>query len=249
MKLNWTLEHKKALVTGGTKGIGAAIIDAYLDLGAEVITIARTVCELPERWNSKVTLLTGDLADGTFRGLLCDQVKSRWGALDILVNNVGTNIRKKFEDYSEEEYRRIFETNLFGMLDLTRGLFPLLKASGSASIINVASIAGSVDVGSGAPYGMTKSAIIQVTRNLAVEWARHNIRVNSLSPWYIRTPLVDPVLNDPVRLEKILRRTPMHRVGEPHEIASIAAFLAMDSAAYITGQDFRIDGGMMAQGL
>ncbi|MFM7194103.1 MAG: SDR family oxidoreductase [Bacteroidota bacterium] len=247
--LNWTLENKKALVTGGTKGIGAAIVNAYIDLGAEVITIARTARELPDHWNGKVTLLTGDLADESFRKELHHQVRDRWGKLDILVNNVGTNIRKKFEDYTEEEYRKIFETNLFGMLDLTRSMFTLLQASGSASILNVASIAGSVDVGSGAPYGMSKSAIIQLTRNLAVEWAKHNIRVNTLSPWYIRTPLVDPVLNDPIRLEKILRRTPMQRIGEPHEIASIAAFLAMDSASYITGQDFRIDGGMMAQGL
>jgi len=247
--IKWTLEGKKAVVTGGTKGIGEAIVSAYVDLGAELITVARNPVQLPEEWNGKVTLMVGDLSDAGFRRELVAAIQSRWGKLDILVNNVGTNIRKRFEEYTEEEYRRVFEVNLFGMLDLTRNLLSLLKESGKASVMNIASVAGSVDLGSGAPYGMSKSAIIQLTRNLAVEWAPYNIRVNTISPWYIRTPLVDPVLKDPIRLEKILRRTPMNRVGEPEEIASIAAFLAMDSASYITGQDFRIDGGMMAQGL
>jgi NAD(P)-dependent dehydrogenase (short-subunit alcohol dehydrogenase family) len=135
------------------------------------------------------------------------------------------------------------------MTSLTQGAFELLKASGNASVINVASVAGFLDVQSGPPYGMTKAAIQQLTRHLAVEWAPFNIRMNTVSPWYIQTPLTEPVLNNPERLEKILARTPMARVGQPAEVAAIIAFLAMDHASYITGQNISVDGGMSAKGL
>jgi tropinone reductase I len=165
------------------------------------------------------------------------------------VNNVGTNVRKKFVDYTEEEYRKLFETNLFSLTEITRLSYDLLKNSGSASVINLASVAGTFDVQSGPPYGMTKAAIIQLTRHLAVEWAAAGIRVNSISPWYIQTPLTETVLAQPERLQKILDRTPMNRVGQPEEVASLAAFLAMDLSSYITGQNIMVDGGMSAKGL
>lgn len=168
--------------------------------------------------------------------------------LHILVNNVGTNVRKKFVEYTEEEYRKLFETNLFAMTALTQGAHDLLLKSGNASVINIASVAGSVDVQSGPPYGMTKAAIIQMGRHLAVEWAP-TIRVNTVSPWYIQTPLTEPVLSQPDRLERILARTPMGRVGQPAEVAALVAFLAMDHAGYITGQNILVDGGMTSKGL
>jgi Tropinone reductase 1 len=116
-------------------------------------------------------------------------------------------------------------------------------------MINIASVAGSIDIQSGPPYGMTKAAIIQLAKHLAVEWAQDNIRVNTVSPWYIDTPLAQPVLTDPERLKKIIERTPMKRVGQPEEIASLVAFLAMDKSSYITGQNINVDGGMMSKGL
>jgi Tropinone reductase 1 len=168
--------------------------------------------------------------------------------LHVLVNNVGTNIRKKFTEYQEEEYRKLFETNLFAMVELTRASHDLLLKSGNASVINIASVAGSIDVQSGPPYGMTKASIIQLGRHLAVEWAPA-IRINTVSPWYIQTPLTEPVLSQPDRLERILSRTPMGRVGRPEEVAGIVAFLAMDQAGYITGQNIFVDGGMTSKGL
>jgi len=142
-----------------------------------------------------------------------------------------------------------FEVNLFSLTEITRQFFPLLKESGNASVVNIASVAGTFDLQTGPPYGMTKAAIIQLSRHLAAEWAPFHIRVNTVSPWYIETPLTEAVLSQPDRLEKILARTPMSRVGQPEEVASIVAFLAMDKASYITGQNIMVDGGMSVKGL
>jgi Tropinone reductase 1 len=245
--MNWNLKEKKALITGGTKGIGHAITNEFLALGAEVIVVARNTKSFIS--TDQVTYVEGDLSDPAFRLQLIEVIQKKWNSLDVLVNNVGTNVRKKFVDYSESEYRNLFETNLFSLIDLTQKVFPLLKNSGNASVINMASVAGKFDVQSGPPYGMTKAAIIQLSRHLAAEWAPFNIRVNSVSPWYIETPLTEAVLSQPDRLEKILARTPMNRVGQPHEVASIVSFLAMDNASYITGQDIMVDGGMSVKGL
>jgi len=246
----WTLQNKKALVTGGTKGIGLAVTKEFLELGAEVMVVARNTSKLGEHFNSdKLFALEGDFTNPSFRQRIIKDVTVRWGKLDILVNNVGTNVRKSFVEYSEEEYRKLFETNLFSMIDLTQRSFPLLKNSGRASVINVASVAGAIDVQSGPPYGMTKAAIMQLSRHLGAEWAQHNIRVNTVSPWYIETPLTEPVLSQPDRLEKILARTPMARVGQPEEVASLIAFFAMDKSSYITGQNVMVDGGMSVKGL
>ncbi len=251
----WTLAGKKALVTGGSKGIGLAIVESFVHLGAEVMIVARNENELNgcvqmlQQRGFKATAMAGDISDRDFRSKLIEAVEKNFGKLDILVNNVGTNLRKKFVEYSEEEYRKLFETNLFSMTEISRLAFPLLKKSGHGSMISIASVAGTVDVQSGPPYGMTKAAIIQLTKHLAVEWAPHNIRVNTVSPWYIETPLTQPVLSQPERLKLILSKTPMGRVGQPEEVASAVAFLAMDQASYITGQNLNVDGGMLSQGL
>ena len=243
---SWSLQGKKALITGGTKGIGKAIVDEFVGLGADVMAVARDL-SLAEK-NPKAHYLEGDITDATFRQQLLYTVNQQWGMLHVLVNNVGTNVRKKFTEYAEDEYRKLFETNLFAMVELTRAAHDLLVKSGNASVINIASVAGSIDVQSGPPYGMTKAAIIQLGRHLAVEWAPA-VRVNTVSPWYIQTPLTEPVLTQPERLERILNRTPMGRIGKPEEVAGLVAFLAMDQAGYITGQNILVDGGMTSKGL
>lgn len=248
---DWTLKGKKALVTGGTKGIGKAIVVELLDHGAEVLTIARDTRPIQGKLKhtSRLFVMDGDITRGEFRKAIVNKVQENWGVLDILVNNVGTNIRKKFTEYTEEEYRSLFEVNLFGSMELTRLSHGLLKASGNASVVNIASVAGTFDVLTGPPYGMTKAAIIQFTRHLAAEWAADKIRVNAISPWYIETPLTEPVLSNPDRLQKIIERTPMGRVGHPEEVAGLAAFLCMEPAGYITGQNIMVDGGMSVKGL
>src|ERR1035437_6088135 len=132
---------------------------------------------------------------------------------------------------------------MFSTLDITKSLFTLLKKGNSPSIINITSYAGVFDVGTGTPYGMTKAAEIQMVRHLAVEWAQYGIRVNSIAPWFIRTPLTEGLLSNKEKHDSITAKTALGRVGLPEEIASLAAFLAMDKASYITGQNILVDGG------
>jgi tropinone reductase I len=248
---SWSLQGKKTLITGGTKGIGLAITREFLELGAEVLVVARNTRSIQGKLKNSANLFTveGDITDTSVRKSLVQKIEENWGKLDVLVNNVGTNVRKKFVEYSEAEYRQVFETNLFSMMELTRLCYPLLKKSGNASVINMASVAGTFDVLSGPPYGITKAGIIQFTKHLTAEWSVDNIRVNTISPWYIETPLSKAVLEQPDRLEKIIARTPMGRIGQPEEVSALACFLAMDKSSYITGQNIMVDGGMSVKGL
>ncbi len=187
-------------------------------------------------------------SDNSFADLV-SFIEKEWGQLDILVNNVGTNIRKKLADYSIEDYEVIMQVNLTSAFHLCRSLYPLLKKSVQGNIVNIASISGIIDDASGAPYGMSKAAMIQMSKHLAVELAQDGIRVNAIAPWYIETELVQTALKTPEKLYHILSRTPMHRIGKPHEVAALAAFLCMPVASYITGQCIAVDGGFLANGL
>jgi tropinone reductase I len=252
---NWDLKGKRVLITGGTKGIGKAIAEEFLELGAEVMIVARNGHELDELvrvWREegkRVSGVAADITNSADRKRIGAAVEERWGALDTLVNNAGMNIRRKLEDYSDEEIRQVLELNLFGAISLCRLCLPLLMLGAGASVVNVSSVAGSVDIRTGVPYGVSKAALIQLSRNLAVEWVEHGIRVNTVSPWYTDTPLVESVLKRPDRLQRIIDKTPMSRVAQPEEVAAAAAFLAMDKASYITGIELRVDGGMLSKGL
>lgn len=250
----WNLNNKLAMVTGGTKGIGRAIAKEFLELGAQVIIIARKQDELSyliNEWQLQqlpVTGIAADMSKAVDRLKVVEQINNNWGKLDILVNNVGTNIRKKTTEYSEKEYQLLLNTNLTSTFHLCQLLYPALKQSQQGNIIQISSVSGLKHLRTGAIYGMTKAAMIQLTKNLSVEWANDNIRVNAIAPWYIRTPLADAVLQNNVYLNEVLNRTPMGRIGEPEEVAAAAAFLCMPAASYITGQCLAVDGGFSVFG-
>lgn len=220
----WNLVGRNVVVTGGTKGIGHAVTAELLSLGARVLTCSRKADELTMRqqeWTEQGFQVYTCMADvGTVSGreALLNATKHHFGdRVDCLVNNVGTNIRKKFADYTQDEITHVMSTNLTSSVELCKAFYPLLQQSElGASVVNVGSVAGGcgASMKSGAPYAMTKAALTQLSYNLSVEWAKDNIRVNVVSPWYISTPLTEAVLSDPHQLQQILNRTPMGRTGK-----------------------------------
>ena len=246
MNNRWNLSNKKALVTGGTKGIGSAITKEFIELGASVIIVSRN--EPKELSNDKVHYIKTDLSKITEPERLVAKIKQKWGYLDILVNNVGMNIRKKTDEYSKEEYDKIINTNLLSAFELSRLCYPLLKKSMQGSIVNISSVAGQKHIRTGSIYGMTKAAMIQLTKNLAAEWAEDRIRINAVAPWYIKTPLAESVLKNKDYYNEVISRTPMKKIGDPKDVAAAVAFLCMPAAAYITGQCISVDGGFTIYG-
>ena len=244
----WRLDGKTALITGGSSGIGLASALEFASLGADLILAARGMERLEQARDSiisrfpdsRVNIVAADLATEDGREHLVDCTGDE---LHILFNNTGTNIRKRMADISLEEYRRVQEVNLTSCFEMCRLLYPVLARSVPSCVVNNASVAGLTHLRTGAPYGMSKAAMIQLTRNLSAEWAAEGIRVNAVAPWYIRTPLADQVLKDEAYRKDVLDRTPMGRVGEVEECARAVAFLCMPAASYITGQCLAVDGG------
>ncbi|KAI4345012.1 hypothetical protein L6164_012182 [Bauhinia variegata] len=238
----WGLQGKSALELG--------------ELGAKVHTCSRNEAELNDclhQWAAKGYQVTGsvcDMASRVQREDLVTRVSSQFdGKLNILINNVGTNIRKQTVDYTAEDFSFLLSTNLESAYHISQLAHPLLKASGDASIIFISSNAGVVSISIGSIYGSTKGAINQLTKNLACEWAKDNIRTNCVAPGPIRTPLAETHLKDENLLNSFISRIPLGRVGEPNEVSALVSFLCLPAASYITGQTICVDGGLTVNGI
>ena len=261
--------QRNYLVTGGTKGIGLAIVRSLLINGTcdnensstRVIICARTeqdVNSTSERLNrdfpSRVIGVTCDVSTEKGREkLVAAVIESFGGILHGLVNNVGMNVRSPIGEQTSADYRRMMSTNVDSVYFLCKMLESSLRETAEtgcgACVVNVSSMAGLYSSGTGAVYGMTKSAIIQLTKVLACEWSKYNIRVNATAPWMTMTPMLeDAVKNDPTALDKVRQWTPLHRLSTAEEAADPVVFLLMKASSYMTGQCLAIDGGLSAQG-
>lgn len=243
------LKNKTAVVTGGTRGIGLAIVKKYLENGANVAvagsrkeTVDKALAELTE-YGDRVMGIWPDLCDPEAVAMAFSSVKERFGGVDILANNAGISSRTSLYDYTLEEFSKILNINLKAVFVCSQAAARMMKAQGGGVIINTSSMVGEYGQPSGCGYPATKFAVNGLTKSLARELAKDQIRVNAVAPGVTKTDMVAALPQEMV--ERISAGIPLGRVGEPLDIANAYLFLASDQASYITGVTLRVDGAAM----
>ncbi len=244
------LENKIALVTGAGQGIGQAMATQFAREGAEVYiadldeTNARTASEQIAEAGGSAHPLVADVTNPDDVAAMYEQIKSKSGHLNILVNNAGIHIRTDFRHADDETVDKVFDVNLRGVIRCAREGFDLLRASENGCIINLSSIMAENHVRQLSIYATTKGGVSSLSRALALEYAPYNLRVNYLLPGFIDTELSKRFTKNPVISKELIDRTPLRRFGTPDDVAKAALYLASDDAAFITGMGLTVDGGV-----
>jgi len=243
------LSGKTAMVTGSTRGLGEVAAMALAGAGADVAVCGRSKADL-DRVSGAIKDLGRNSAgfsldvtskDKVHEGV--DQILDHFGKVDILVNNAGINHRVPVLEFPEEAWDLVLNTNLKGYFLVAQAVVPQMLERGYGKVINISSILGTVALPNQLAYASSKGGVDQMTKVMALEWAKEGVRVNAIGPTYFETELVAQLRNDPERFNFINERTPMGRWGYPPELAGIVIFLAAPASDFITGQTMYIDGG------
>ncbi|MCC2255758.1 SDR family oxidoreductase [Ruminococcus sp. CLA-AA-H200] len=250
----FSLEGKTAVVTGAAGGIGSVIAEALACAGAHT-----ALCDInTDNLEKAEQMICGKGADA--RGFRLDvtdeksvsscmeEIATIYGHIDVLVNCAGINKREGLMDVNEETYDRIMDINLKGVFRVSRAAAPYMKKQKKGSIINIGSHNTGSILGGCSVYGATKCGVVSLTRSMAVEWAKYNIRANCVSPGHIQTELTVPTWQNEEKSKYLLDRIALARPGYPEDVAGICIFLASDASGYITGDEIRVDGGCICGG-
>jgi NAD(P)-dependent dehydrogenase (short-subunit alcohol dehydrogenase family) len=249
------LSGKVAVVIGGTSGLGRAVALGLAEAGADVVPSSRrpehvrdTTAEIAKRGRDSLPI-TSDVTDRASLEALLHAVVEKFGRVNILVNSAGLIKRRPTLEVPEEEWNQIMDTNVTGTLRACQVFGRHMVERRGGSIINIASVSSFVALHEVAAYSASKAAVASLTKSLAVEWARHGVRVNAIAPGVFPTALNESLLNDTPRGREFLLRTPMGRFGNAEELAGAAIYLASDSASFVTGEILNVNGGLLASGV
>lgn len=249
------LQGKVALITGANSGIGKGIADRFAAEGAHVVVNFLPGGDRQQQAEAQVAAyptpslaVPGDVSRREDVQRTVDAAVSRFGRLDIAVNNAGIEIKKPFLEVTDDEWNRVLSVNLFGAFLVSQiAARQMVAQGGGGKLVNVSSVHEDIPFPQFTAYCASKGGMRMLMRNLAMELAPHQINVNNIAPGAIATPINQSVLDDPEALKNAVTEIPWGRFGRPAEVASVAVFLASDEAGYVTGSTYYVDGGLTQQ--